>query len=99
MAVAEPILPYAIRQFEVDVLIPLQFAGVDVSLTVSAQAMVTTVILTTAFLLFAVRKRNRPEGRLQACAEMIYEFVVRTVVKNGGEEASPAISCVRCQGE
>lgn len=91
MAGPEPILPYAIRQFEVDVLIPLQFAGVDVSFTVSAQAMVTTVIVTIAFLLFAIRKRNTPPGRLQACAEMIYEFVVRTVVKNGGDEAKPAI--------
>jgi hypothetical protein len=33
---AEPILPYAIRQFAVDPLIPIEVFGIDVSFTASA---------------------------------------------------------------
>jgi hypothetical protein len=38
---AEPILPYAIRQFGIDPLIPIEVFGIDISFTASAQAMVT----------------------------------------------------------
>ena len=89
--VAEPILPYAIRQFRIDPLIPIEVFGIDVSFTASAQAMVTTVIVAVAYLLIAVRRRQLQPGRLQSSAEVLYGFVARTVVKNGGEEARRAI--------
>lgn len=87
---AEPILPYAIRQFQIDPLIPIQLFGVDISFTHSAQAMVTTVIVITLYLVLAVRRRQFKPGRLQASAEMLYNFAARTIVKSGGEEAKPA---------
>lgn len=88
---AEPILPYAIRQFAVDPLIPIEVFGIDVSFTASAQAMVTTVVVAIAYLLIAVRHRQFHPGRLQSSAEALYGFAARTVVKNGGEEAKQAI--------
>lgn len=88
---AEPILPYAIRQFGIDPLIPIQVFGIDVSFTASAQAMVTTVVIIVAYLLLAVRRRQFQPGRLQTSAEVLYGFIARTVVRNGGEDARPAI--------
>jgi len=84
-------LPYALRQFETDVILPLQVFGVDASFTTSSSAKLTTVIAVTAFFLFAVRKRAAVPGRLQASAEMIFEFVADTVVKVAGPEAKPSI--------
>jgi F-type H+-transporting ATPase subunit a len=89
---AEPILPYAIRQFDIDPLIPMQVFGIDISFTASAQAMATTVVVAAAYLLLAVHRRRVHPGRLQASAELLYDFIAGTVVKNGGEEAKPAIS-------
>ncbi len=44
MAGYDPQAPYAIGQFELDVLIPIEAFGLDLSFTTSAQAMVTTLI-------------------------------------------------------
>lgn len=88
---AEPILPYAIRQFAIDPLIPIEVFGIDISFAASAQAMVTTVIVIITYLLFAIRRRQLRPGRLQASAEILHEFIVRTIIKNGGDEAKQAI--------
>jgi F-type H+-transporting ATPase subunit a len=87
---AEPILPYAIRQFHIDPLIPIELFGIDISFTHSAQAMVTTVIVITLYLVVAVRRRQLLPGRLQSSAEVLYDFATRTIVKSGGEEARQA---------
>lgn len=94
MASYEPEAPYAIRQFEFDVLIPIQAFGLDLSFTTSAQAMVTTTLLLSAYMLFAVREKAMVPRRLQATVEAVYEFVARTVVKNAGVAATPAIPFV-----
>jgi len=39
LAAYEPEAPYAIRQFEIDVLIPIEIFGFDLSFSTSAQAM------------------------------------------------------------
>ena len=94
MASYEPEAPYAIRQFELDVLIPIQAFGLDLSFTTSAQAMVTTAVLVVAFLAYGARKRALVPGRMQAAAEGVYAFVANTVVKTAGPEARPAIPLV-----
>ncbi len=94
MASYEPEAPYAIRQFELDVLIPIQALGLDLSFTTSAQAMVTTAVLVVAFLAYGARKRALVPGRMQAAAEGVYAFVANTVVKTAGPEARPAIPLV-----
>lgn len=94
MAAYEPEAPYAISQFEFDVLVPLQLFGVDVSFTTSAQAMVTTTILVSAYLIFGIRERSLIPGRLQASVEMVYSFVAETVTKTAGKEAASSIPFV-----
>lgn len=94
MSSYEPEAPYAIRQFEFDVLIPLKIFGADVSFTTSAQAMVTTTILVSAYLLYGIRERALVPGRLQASVEAAYAFVARTVVKTAGPDAQSAIPFV-----
>ena len=84
---AEPIGPYAIRQFEIDVLIPLTLFGYDASFTVSSQAMLTTVILIGAYLIWATRELTIIPGRLQMSVELVHTFVEDTIVRFGGPEA------------
>ena len=90
----EPQAPYAIRQFEFDVLIPIELFGIDVSFTTSAQAMLTTTILVSFILVFGMRKGAMVPGRLQSFVEFVYTFVARTVVKTAGQEARDAIPFV-----
>lgn len=90
----EPQAPYAIRQFEIDVLIPIQAFGHDLSFTTSAQAMMTTTVLVSLFMFYALRSPALIPGRLQASAELVYTFVASTVTKIAGREAERAIPFV-----
>jgi len=90
----EPQTPYAIRQFEIDVLVPIQIFGVDASFTVSSQAMLTTVLLVSAYAYFGMREGAVVPRRMQASVEMIYEFVERTIVTYGGEDAKRAMPLI-----
>ena len=94
MADYEPETPYAIRQFEPQVLVPIDLFGLNLSLTTSAQAMITTTLLVSAYLYYAVRQGSMVPSRLQASAELVYGFVARTVVKTAGQEARHAIPFV-----
>ena len=94
MASHETEAPYAITQFEIDLLIPIEIFGTDMSFTTSAQAMVTTTLLVSAYLLYGIRERSLVPGRLQASVEAVYIFVARTVVKNAGSDAQAAIPFV-----
>ena len=96
MASYEPQAPYAIRQFEFDVLIPIQAFGIDISFTTSTQAMFTTVLLVSAYILYGMRKPALVPGRVQSSIEAIYSFVARTVTKTAGSEASQSIPFVFC---
>lgn len=87
----DPQAPYAIRQFEIDVLIPIEIFGVNVSFTTSAQAMITTVFVVGFFMIWAMQERRIVPGRVQTAAEMIYGFVANTVLKIAGPEAKRAI--------
>ncbi len=87
-------LPYALRQFETDVIIPLHAFGIDASFTTSSSAKLTTVIVVTLFLWLAMRKGLMAPGRLQTSAEMIYTFVTDTVTRVAGPEAKPSIPFV-----
>ncbi len=94
MASYEPEAPYAIRQFELDVLIPIELFGLDLSFTTSAQAMVTTLVLVVAFMAYGIRKRAMIPGHPQSAAEAVYAFVANTVIKTAGPEGRPAIPLV-----
>lgn len=90
----EPQTPYAIRQFEIDVLIPLHLFGVDASFTISSQAMITTVIAVSAYCYFAMRESATIPRRLQGSAEAVYEFIEGTLIRYGGPDAKRALPLV-----
>ena len=84
-------LPYAIRQFEVDVVVPLKVFGLDVSITSVSTAKVTTAFLIVTYMIYAMRQRAILPGRLQMSAELVYSFVRDTVLRVAGPEGAQAI--------
>ena len=74
------------EQFNIEPLIPINLGGYDISYTNSARAM--TFAVAAAALLFwgATRQRTMVPGRLQATAELLYEFVAGMVKENTGTE-------------
>lgn len=87
-------LPYAIRQFEIDVLIPIRIFGIDASFTTSAQAMMTTTVVLAVYMHYAMRDRAIVPGRLQASAEWLYILIADMVVKTAGPVAKSSIPFV-----
>ncbi len=75
-----------IEQFEISPILPIEIGGLDLSFTNSSAYMVATVGLAAGFLLLASSGRNLVPGRLQSSAEMLYEFVSKTLRENAGEE-------------
>jgi F-type H+-transporting ATPase subunit a len=76
-----------IEQFEIKKLVPFKLpGGIDASLTNSAMFMVAAVVLTSGFLIYAMRNRSLVPGRSQSIAEILYEFVANTVRENVGQE-------------
>ncbi len=91
MADLEKHLPYALKQFETDIIVPLQIFGIDVSFTTASSSKVTTALLLAGYLIYAIRERSIIPGRLQASAEAIYMFVSGTIEKIAGPEARTSI--------
>ena len=77
-----------IVQFQVQRLIPINVGGVDLSFTNSSLFMVLTLVVVTAFLLLATRRRAVVPSRWQSSAEMVYEFVDGTVKETLGKEGT-----------
>ncbi|MGD9480457.1 F0F1 ATP synthase subunit A [Shinella sp. G-2] len=75
-----------IEQFRIKPLIPFEIGGLDLSFTNSAAYMALTAIAAGGGLLLATRRRRLVPGRGQASAEMLYEFVAKTLRANAGEE-------------
>lgn len=73
-----------IEQFEITPLINLPVGNIDLSYTNSSLWMTIAVVLSTVFLSAAMRNRSLIPGRMQACAEMIYEFVANMIRENIG---------------
>lgn len=73
-----------IHQFVIQPLVPFQFEGVDLSFTNSALWMVIGAVSSSMLLSIAIRKQALIPGRLQAFAEMLYEFIAGMVRENIG---------------
>lgn len=84
-------LPYALRQFENEILVPLEIFGINASFTTSSSAKLTTAILLVIYLVYAAREGRLVPNRLQASAELVYSFVADTVTRVAGPEAKPSI--------
>lgn len=91
MGPLEEHLPYALRQFDTAVLVPIQVFGVDLSITDATLAKFTTAALLVAYILFAMRERALVPGRLQVSAEMLYLFVANTVIRLAGDAGRSSI--------
>jgi len=75
-----------VHQFGVNELVGLHLGPLDLSFTNSALFMVLTVALVAAFLLLGTSSRAVVPGRLQAAAEMSYEFVANMLRDAAGKE-------------
>lgn len=73
-------------QFEIKRLIELDILGHDASFTNSSIYMVLAVVLTTAFLVYAMRSRSLVPSRIQSMAELSYEFIANMVRENVGDK-------------
>ena len=80
-------LPNPMHQFEIERIYPMKIFGWDASFTNSSLAMVMTVGIITAFILFAMRNRALVPGRIQSVAEMAYEFIENIVTNTAGKSA------------
>lgn len=78
--------PGPMEQFTIKPLIPLQVGQMDLSYTNSALFMTLAIVLSALLFWAATRARTMVPGRLQAVAEVLYEFVADMVVSNTGKE-------------
>ena len=86
-----------IEQFSIHPLVPIQIAGHDVSLTNSALYMLIAVALTCLLMAVGARGGAGVPGRMQALAEMAYEFVagmVRSAAGEAGMRFFPLVFCI-----
>src|SRR5213080_2153812 len=76
-----------IHQFEIKNLLPIaRIGGIEIAFTNSALFMLIALALILALMLGATRSRALVPGRLQATAEMVYEFVADTLRSSAGQE-------------
>ena len=78
-----------VAQFEIKSIFDLSIGGQDVSFTNSSLFMLLAVVVSSVFLVSAMRKRELIPGRMQGLAEMMYEFVADMVRSNVGNEGRP----------
>ncbi|MBB3980045.1 F-type H+-transporting ATPase subunit a [Rhizobium azooxidifex] len=74
-----------IEQFEVNPLMTLGIGSLDLSFTNASAYMVATVAIASGFLVLATGNGRLVPGRWQSSAEMLYEFVAKTLRDNAGE--------------
>ncbi len=75
-----------IDQFAIRPLVELgTLGGQQIAFTNSAFYMLLTVTLAASFLFLASRRSRIVPGRWQSSAEMLYEFISRTIRENAGE--------------
>lgn len=76
-----------ISQFKIEKIIPIEVGGIDFSFTNSALFMVVTVVVASSFLILSARGRGLVPGRWQSAAEIVYEFMAKTLRDSAGSEA------------
>jgi F-type H+-transporting ATPase subunit a len=74
------------EQFEIKRLLDLRIGSLDASYTNSALWMTIAVVLATLLFVYGMRQRSLVPGRVQAVAELGYEFVAGMVRDNVGGE-------------
>lgn len=83
-----------LEQFEVKTLVPIEVGGVDISFTNSSLVMAIAVGLGAGFMILATRRGAMIPSRVQAAAELTYEFIagiIRETIGNEGRRYFPII--------
>lgn len=75
-----------LEQFRIDRIVDIHLGGFDASFTNSAAMMVAAVIITTALMVFGMRRRALVPGRLQSVAELSYEMIAKMLGETLGHE-------------
>ncbi len=75
-----------IHQFNIERLMPFHVMGLDASFTNASLLMVIILALVSLLMLAGTSRRSMVPGRLQAAAEMSYEFIANTVRGTAGQE-------------
>ena len=86
-----------IHQFALHPVVSIQVAGHDVSLTNSGLYMLLAVALSCLLVALGARGGPGVPGRMQAMAEMAYEFIagmVRSAAGEGGMRFFPLVFCI-----
>ncbi len=86
-----------IHQFSIHPVISIQVAGHDVSLTNSGLYMLLAVALACLLVALGARGGSGVPGRMQAMAEMAYEFIagmVRSAAGEAGMRFFPLVFCI-----
>lgn len=82
------------EQFEIVPIIPLNFGGIDISVTNSALWMVICIAAIMVFFFLATRRAGLIPNRIQASAEVLYEFIsdlVRDTIGPEGRKFFPYV--------
>src|SRR5580693_7286346 len=82
------------EQFEIKRLLAFHIGSLDASFTNSALWMMIAVVLATVVFVFGMSRKAMVPGRLQATAELGYEFIagmVRDNVGNAGKKYFPFV--------
>ena len=77
------------EQFAIKRIAEIKLGSLDASLTNSAVWMIAVGVISTAFLVYAMRQRAMVPGRLQSAAEMLYEFVANLLKETVGSAGRP----------
>ncbi len=76
-----------VEQFEIKPLFRIaEIAGREIHFTNSAAYMLLAVAVSCLFLLLTTRRWQLVPGRWQSAAEMLHEFVAKTLRENAGEQ-------------
>ena len=75
-----------IHQFHITRWFEAHPGGIDVSFTNASLFMLITILAVTAFMVLGTSGRHLVPTRLQAAAEMTYEFIASTVRNTAGHE-------------
>jgi F-type H+-transporting ATPase subunit a len=78
-----------LHQFQIQQLLSITVAGLDLSFTNSALYMVIAVSAISGLMYFGMNNAQLVPGRLQATAETFYDFVAGLVRDNAGHDAKP----------
>jgi F-type H+-transporting ATPase subunit a len=86
MATEEAAAPNPIEQFEITRIWPFEISGIETSFTNASLFMLLAALGVVALMILATSKQAIVPGRVQALAEMLYEFVAGMVRQTAGTE-------------